>query len=169
VAENFSDEGLDRVLSFIPRDTGTLDATLYAAAITTAGTVDASVALDGTKVPNRLTVWATDYSTSAGGRGSGGEPSIGTGSYARKSIANGDWGAAATNGSGRRSTCNQESFAQSTAAWSNANVIGCAIVTASTAGAGVGYFYSNFSDASTVAVNASGIVLQVTPFWQFDI
>src|SRR5690348_14240042 len=117
MAENFADEGLDRVLGFIPGGSGTLDTTLYAAAITTAGTVDGTVALDGTHVPSRTTVWASDYVTSGGsGRGGGGEPTIGTGAYARKSIANADWGSAATNGSGRRRTCIQESFAQSTAA-----------------------------------------------------
>lgn len=169
MAENFHDEGLDRILSFVPRATGTIDTTLYAAAITTGGTVDASAALTGTTVPNRLMVWSTDYNTSSGGRGSGGEPTIGTGAYARVSIANTDWGAAATNGSGRRSTSAQKSFAQSTAAWSAQNVIGNAIVTSASAGAGVAYGSANFSDNSTVAVNAAGIVIQVTPFWQFDI
>lgn len=172
MAENFSDEGLDRIIAYIPRNGGSpaLDTTLYLAAITASGTVDGAVALDGTKIPNRLTVWATDYITSGGGgRGGGGEPTIGTGSYARKSVANGDWGAAATSGSGRRTTSAQESFAQSTAAWDRPNVIGNAIVNASGAGSGVAYGYSNFSDGSTVAINASGIVLQVTPFWQFDI
>jgi hypothetical protein len=174
VAENFSDEGLDRVLGYIPGGTGTLDTTLYLAAITTAGYQTrnpSDVALDGTKVPRRETVWSTDYQTVAGGtaRGAGGEPTIGTGAYARKSMANSEWGAAATNGNGRRRTANQQSFAASTAAWSNPNVIGFAIVTASAAGSGVAYGYANFDDGSTVAVNATGITLQVTPFWQFDI
>jgi hypothetical protein len=173
MAENFSDEGLDRLISYMPRNGSApaLDTSLYLAAITTAGTVDGTVALDGTKVPNRLTVWATDYQTGNVGatRGGGGEPTIATGSYARKSVANSDWGAPATSGSGRRSTCAQESFAQSTASWSNPNVIGFAIVNNSAAGSGVAYGYSNFSDNSTVAVNATGIVLQITPFWQQDI
>lgn len=171
MAENGSNEGLDRILSFFPRATGTLDTTLYLAAITTGGTVDGTVALDGTKVPNRLTVWTTDYQTGNVGatRGGGGEPVIGTGAYARKSVANGDWAAAVTNGSGRRSTAAQQSFAQSSAAWSAPNVIGYAVVTAATAGAGVSYGFCNFDDASTVVINATGIVLQVTPFWQDDI
>jgi hypothetical protein len=163
MAENFSDEGLDRILGYAPGGSGTLDTTLYLAALTTAGTVEGSTPLDGTSVPNRTTVWATHYATR------GGEPTIGTGSYARVSMANTEWGAAATNGSGRRRTANQQSFAQSTAAWSNPNVIGFAIVTSASAAAGVGYGYANFDDASTVAVNAAGITLQVTPFWQLDI
>lgn len=172
MAENFSDEGLDRILGYLPRNASApaLDTTLYLAALTTAGTVDGSVALDGTHVPSRTTVWASDYQTSGGaGRGGGGEPTISTGSYARKSVPNTDWGAPATNGSGRRVTGAQESFAQSTAAWSNPNVIGFALVNASGAGSGIAYFYANFDDNSTVAVNASGIVLQVTPYWEFDI
>lgn len=174
MAENFAYEGLDRVLGFIPKATGTLDTTLYAAAITTAGTVDASTPLSGTLVPNPITVWTTDYATSGGGgRGGGGEPAIGTGAYARLSMLNTSvWaGSITTNGSvGRRVTASAaQSFVTSSAAWSNPNVIGNAIVTASTAGAGVAYFYSNFSDNSTVNVNASGIVLQITPFWEFDI
>jgi hypothetical protein len=173
MAENFTNEGLDRILTYIPRNSSApaLDTTLYLAAITTAGTVDGTTALTGTSVPNRNTVWATDYVTGNAGatRGGGGEPTIGTGSYARKAVANTDWGAPATAGSGRRTTSAQESFAQSTAAWSNQNVIGFGIVTASGAGSGISYFFANFDDNSTVAVNASGIVLQVTPYWEYDI
>jgi hypothetical protein len=173
VAENFSDEGLDRILGYAPGGTGTLDTTLYLAALTTAGWVTRSpdTALSGTAVPNRTTVWATDYQTVATSstRGAGGEPTIGTGAYARKSFPNTDWGAAATNASGRRRTSAQESFAASTAAWSNTGCIGYAIVTASAAGSGVAYGYANFDDNSTVTVNAAGITLQVTPYWQFDI
>ena len=84
-------------------------------------------------------------------------------------MLNTDWGAAATNASGRRRTAVQQSFAASTAAWSNATVVGTALATASTAGAGVAYYYANFDDASTVVVNAAGITLQVTPYWQHDI
>jgi hypothetical protein len=172
-AENFTNEGLDRLLGYVPGGTGTLDTTLYLAAITTAGTVDGTVALDGTKVPNRLTVWTTDYNNAGNAgatRGGGGEPTIGTNAYARKSVANGDWGAATTSGTGReRTTTSAESFASSTGAWSNQNVIGSGIVTSATGGAGVAYAFANFNDSSTVVVNATGIVLQVTPVWHFDI
>lgn len=159
MAENFSDEGLDRLLGYSPGGTGTLDTTLYLAAITTAG----SGPLTAATVPARTTVWATAYLTA------GGEPVIGTGAYARKSVLNTDWAAAATNGSGRRRTASQQSFAASTAAWSNPTVVGTALVTASAAGSGVAYYYANFDDATSVAINASGITLQVTPYWQHDI
>lgn len=159
MAENFTDEGLDRLLTYAPGGSGTLDTTLYLAAITTAG----AGPLTGTTVPPRTTVWASAYLTA------GGEPVIGTGAYARKAVLNTDWGAAATNAAGRRRTASQQSFAQSSAAWSNQNVIGTALVTASTAGAGIGYYYANFDDNSTVTVNGAGITLQVTPYWQHDI
>lgn len=174
LAENFTDEGLDRLHTFEPRASGTIDTTLYAAALTTAGFQTrnpSDVALSGTVVPNRTTVWSTDYQTVAASstRGAGGEPTIATGAYARVSMANTVWGAPSTSGSGRISTASQQSFAASTAAWSNTSVIGFAIVTASGAGSGVAYYYANFSDNSTVTVNATGITLQVTPFWQYDI
>ncbi len=177
MAENASDEGLDRLLGYMPRNSGApaLDTTLYLAAITTAGFQTrnpSDVALSGTVVPRRETVWLTDYQTVAGGtaRGAGGEPTIGTGAYARKAVVNTDWGAPATSGTGRRVTTSAaESFAASSAAWSNPNVIGYAIVNASGAGAGIAYGYANFDDASTVAVNAAGITLQVTPYWHHDV
>lgn len=173
MAENFTDEGLDRLMGFVPGGTGTLDTTLYLAALTTAGFVTRSpdTALSGTVVPGRTTVWSTDYQTVAGGstRGAGGEPTVGTGAYARKAVVNTDWAAAVTAGSGRQRTAAQQSFAASSAAWSNQNAIGFALVTASGAGSGVAYYYANYSDNSTVAVNASGITLQVTPFWEQDI
>jgi hypothetical protein len=173
MAENFSDEGLDRLLGMMPRNVTPIDVTLYLAAITTAGWVIRSPDTPNstTGVPNRLTVWATHYQTTAGAsvNGAGGEPTIGTGAYARKSVAAADWGVPATNGSGRRSTAALQNFPASTAAWSNQNVIGFALVTSASAGSGVAYYYANFDDASTVAINAAGITLQVTPFWQRDI
>jgi hypothetical protein len=162
MAENFSQEGLDRIMGWIPGGSGALDSTLYLAALTTQGTVEGTTALTGSLVPDWTTVWVTHYSTR------GGEPVISTGAYARVSMANSVWGSAATNGSGRRRTASQQSFAVSTAAWSRTDCIGFAVVTASTAGAGIGYYYANFSDNSTVKVDAAGITLQVTPYWQMD-
>ena len=171
--ENFTDEGLDRLLNMMPRNTVAIDVTLYLAAITTAGYVTRSpdTALTTAGVPNRTTVWATHYATTAGGttNGAGGEPAIGTGAYARKAVTSGDWGVPATNGSGRRSTAALQNFPASTAAWSNQTVVGFALVTAAGAGAGIAYYYANFDDASSVQINAAGITLQVTPFWQRDI
>lgn len=98
-----------------------------------------------------------------------GEPTIGTGAYARVSMAAAQWAAPAVQGSaGQRTTASQQSFAQSTAAWSNTTVVGYFIGTTSTAGTGIAYYYANFDDGTSVVVNASGIVLQVTPYWEFD-
>lgn len=172
MANTFPNEGLQSILNFIPRNSGsTLPSTLYLAAITSAGVaVQGGAALTATTVPSVSTVWASDYSsTSTSGHGSGGEPAIGTGGYARISMANTAWGAPAVQGSaGQRSTAAQQSFAQSTASWSNPTVVGYACVTASGAGAGIAYYYANFDDGTSVAVNAANIVLQVTPYWEFD-
>lgn len=174
MAETFTDEGLDQLLTYIPRNTTTLTAntlTLYMAAMTTAGVAtQGGAALTATTVPSRTTIFLSDYQTAgAAGRGSPGEPTIATGAYARVSMANTVWAAPANQASGRRSTASQQSFAQSTAAWSNPTVVGYALVTASTAGAGIAYYYANFDDATSVAINAAGIVLQVTPYWEFDL
>jgi hypothetical protein len=173
MAENFTDEGLDRLLGMMPRNVTAIDTTLYLAAITTAGYVTRSpdTALTTAGVPNRTTVWATHYGTTAAAspNGAGGEPAIGTGAYARKSVLSTDWGVPATNGNGRRSTAALQNFPASTAAWSAQTVVGFALVTAASAGSGVAYYYANFDDASSVQINAAGITLQVTPFWQRDV
>lgn len=172
MAEHFSTEGLDSIINFIPRNTGaTLPSTLYLAAITTAGVqVNGGAALDATHVPASATVWASDYQTTATtGHGSGGEPTINTGGYTRVSVANTAWGAPAANALlGERTTATQQSFPQSTAAWSNPTVVGFAVVTSASAGAGIAYYYANFDDGNSVTVNASNIVLQVTPYWELD-
>lgn len=172
MANTFPNEGLQAILNYIPRNTGSaLPSTLYLAAITTAGVAtQGGAALTATTVPAVGTVWASDYQTTAtAGHGSGGEPTIGTGAYARVSVANTAWAAPAVQGSaGQRTTAAQQSFAQSTAAWSNPTVVGYACVTASTAGAGIAYYYANFDDGTSVAVNAANIVLQITPYWEFD-
>lgn len=165
MAENFTDEGLDRILSFVPNGATSTDQTLYIAALTTAGAYNGTgtTALDGNTVPTRTTIWSTGYLVR------GGEPSTSTGGYARKSIAANIWGSPATNGSGRRLTGSQQSMATSTSAWQGSATIGGAIVTASGAGSGVAYYYANYSDNSQVDVNSAGIVLQLTPFWELDI
>lgn len=175
MAETFTDEGLDQILTYIPRNTTTLTLntlTLYLAAITTAGVAtQGGAALTATTVPSRTTVWAADYQTAGtAGHGGGGEPTIATGAYARVSMANTLWGAPSNQAGGRRSTVTAaQSFPTSSAAWSNPTVVGYALVTASGAGSGIAYYYANFDDGTSVAINASGIVLQITPYWEFDL
>jgi len=171
MSETFTNEGLTQLLNFVPRATGSLPTTLYLAALTTVGVqIMSGAALDATHVPAPATVWATDYqTTSTVGHGSGGEPTIATGSYARVAMSSAVWGAPAVQGSaGVRSAASQQSFPQSTAAWSNQTVIGTAVVTSASAGGGIAYAFANFDDNTSVVVNASGIVLQVTPYWQIN-
>lgn len=158
-AETFSNEGLIQLLNYIPRNTGTaLPSTLYLGVFTTTTTPT----LTATTVPAVGTTIASPGTAV-------GEPTIGTGGYARVSVANTAWAAAAVQGSaGQRSTASQQSFPQSTAAWSNTTVVGYFVATVSTAGSGLAYYYANFDDATSVAVNAANIVLQITPYWEFD-
>lgn len=158
-AETFSNEGLQQLLNYIPRNTGTaLPSTLYLGVFTTATTP----ALTTTTVP------AVGTTIAAPGTAVG-EPTIGTGAYARVAMANTAWAAPAVQGSaGQRSTGSQQSFPQSTAAWSNPTVVGYFVATVATAGSGIAYYYANFDDATSVAINAANIVLQVTPYWEFD-
>lgn len=159
MAETFSNEGLQQILNYIPRNTGTaLPSTLYLGVFTTATTP----ALTATTVPAVATTIAAPGTAV-------GEPTIGTGGYARVAVANTDWAAPAVQGvAGQRTTSAQKSFPQSTAAWSNPTVVGYFVATVSTAGSGIAYYYANFDDASSVAINAANIVLQVTPYWEAD-
>lgn len=172
MANTYTDEGLKAIINFIPRNAGgSLPSTLFLAALTTAGVVvQGGAALDATHVPVPATIWANDYLTPGGsGRGGGGEPVIGTGSYARVAVASTAWAAPALqSGAGQRSVATQQSFPQSSAAWSNPSVVGFAVVTSATAGAGIAYYYANFDDATMVVVNSAGIVLSVTPYWEGD-
>lgn len=158
MAETFSNEGLQAILNYIPRATGTLPANLYMGVFTTTTTPT----LTATTVP------AVGTTIAAPGTAVG-EPTIATGAYARVVMANTIWAAPAISGSaGQRSTGSQQSFPQSTAAWTNPTVVGYFVATVATAGSGIAYYYANFDDATSVAINAAGIVLQVTPYWEFD-
>jgi hypothetical protein len=174
MAENFANEGLDRILSFIPQGTTSVDQTLYIASLTTSGAIGGTgtTALDGNSVPYANSTWVAGYSVRGGEPALGGTSSgPGNGGYQRKSITAATWGAPTANGSvGRVTTATSaQSMATSTGAWIPQSTIGAAIVTAANAGSGIAYFYANYSDNSTVAVNSSGIVLQLTPFWELDI
>lgn len=85
MAEIIPDEGLDYMLGVLFK-AGTVDTTLFLGLFTsqTATTVPARTATGGA-VPSGWT-----------------EIGASSGSYARIAIATGDWGAAATNGNGRR-------------------------------------------------------------------
>jgi len=145
-AEIFPDEGLDHILNKVPRATTAIQTTYYLGLFTGSS---------ATTVPARTDALASAPASVA-------EPS--GGAYARVAVANTDWGAVATNGSGRRTTSAQKSFPASTGSWGNVN--GFFLATASTVG--VAIFYANFDDLTAVAVNAAGFTVQVTPFFHID-
>lgn len=157
--ETFTIEGLNAILNFIPRNSGvSLPSTLYLGVCTT----NTTPTLTPTTVPDKATLLASPGTAV-------GEPTIGTGSYARVAVPNTGWGAPATQGSaGQRSTASQQSFPQSSAAWSNPTAVGFFIASVATAGSGLAYYYANFDDATSVSMNAANIVLQVTPYWEMD-
>ena len=146
--ELFPDEGLDHILDKVPRATTAIQTTYYLGLFTsqTPSTVPArTVTLASqsgiTEVPNAA-------------------------AYARVAVANTDWGAPSTSGSGRRTTSAQKSFAESTGSWGTVN--GFFLATIATFGLGVAVFYANFDDTTAVNVNSSGFTLRITPYFQAD-
>jgi hypothetical protein len=150
MAEIFPNEGIDAILAIVPRGGATV-ANTYMGLFTsqTSSTVpSADAVLNG---------------------GTGTSPPVevsNANAYARQTIAAASWGAPSTSGSGRRTTAGQVSFAASTGSWGT--VTGFFLASSATIGAGVAYYYANFSDGQSVAVNAAGYTLQITPFWHLD-
>lgn len=151
MAETFTDEGLDYLLG-IAFKAGTVDTTLHVGLITsqTASTVPARTATGGA-VPSGWT-----------------EMTASSGTYARIAIATGDWGAAATNGSGRRIALS--------AAKTFTGFVGAAAATgffiATAAASGVGdtiLFFANFDSAVTRAFATVSDSLALTARIQYDI
>jgi hypothetical protein len=152
MAEIFPNEGLDGILAVIPRG-GTTPANTYMGLFTsqTASTV-----------PSADAVLSTYAGTAAPA-----EPTIGTNAYARQAIAAASWGAPATSGSGRRTTAGAVTFPTSTSTgWGTIN--GFFLASASAHGSEFAWYYANFSDLASVAINSSGYTLTVTPYWHID-
>lgn len=148
MAEIFPDEGLDHILDKVPRAQTAIQTTYHIGLFTSAtnSTVPARGAVLGTQTG------VTEVANS--------------GAYARVAIANSDWGAIATSGSGRRTTSSQKSFAESTGSWGTVN--GFFIATNGTVGGGVALAYANFDGDTAAVVNAAGITVRVTPFIHYD-
>jgi hypothetical protein len=151
MAENLTDEGLDYMLGVLFKG-GTVDTTLYLGLFTSAS---------ASTVPAR---------TATGGASPSGwtEMSASSGSYARIAIATGDWGSAATNGSGRRISLS--SAKQFTGFVGAAAANGYFIATNSASGAGdtiIGF--SNFDSGVARTFATTSDQLNVTPRIQLDI
>ena len=134
--EIFPDEGLDHILNKVPMATVAIQTTYYLGLFTsqTASTV-----------PARTVTLVSQ---------SGITEVANAGAYSRVAVANTDWGAISTSGSGRRTTSAQKSFAESTGSWSSVN--GFFLATVTTHAAGVAIFYANFDDGQAVNVNSAG-------------
>jgi hypothetical protein len=152
-AEIFPDEGLDHVLNKVPRATTAIQTTYYLG-LFAAGTD----ALTASTVPGRTEVNSTSVAAM-------GEPSAGA--YARVAVVNTDWGAIATNASGRRTTSAQKSFPENTGSWGNVNGFFLAQQLATGAGS-VAIFYANFDDTTAVPATVAGYTIRVTPYFHID-
>lgn len=148
MAEIFVDEGLDNILGVFPKGAVTTDP-LYIGLFTsqTASTVPARTATGGASP-------------------SGWTEATGT-AYARQSIAASAWGAASTNGSGRKITAGQVTFPTVGAGgWGTVN--GFFIATKDSSQAGdVIIFFSNFDDLTAKALIANSVE-KITPSIQYD-
>lgn len=150
MAEIFPDEGLDYLLG-IAFKAGTVDTTLFLGLFTsqTATTVPARTATGGTS-PSGWT-----------------EMTASSGTYARIAIATGDWGSAATNGSGRRIATSAAK--QFTGFVSAAAANGFFIATNASSQSGDTIIaYSNFDSGAARSLATTSDQLNVTPRMQFD-
>ena len=151
MAETFTDEGLDYLLGIAFRAT-TVDTTLFVGLFTSAS---------ASTVPAR---------TATGGAAPSGwtEMTASSGSYARVAVATGDWGAASTNGSGRRiSLSAAKTF---TGFVSSAAANGYFIATNSASGAGDTILgFANFDSAAARSLASVSDTLNLTARVQFDV
>lgn len=153
MAERFPQEGLDAILAIVPKGGATVANTYMGLFTGPAG---------GATVPTFDAVLAA---------GTGTTPAVevaNANAYARQTIAAASWGANTTQGGiGRRSTAGQVSFPATTSTgWGT--VAGFFLASSATYGAGIAYYYANFSDASTIAATSAGFTIQVTPYWEMD-
>lgn len=148
MAETFSAEGLDYVMSVLPKG-GTAPSQLFCGLWTTGSS-------GPTTVPAFTCVLSTYTSV--------GEASFT--SYARQAIASGSWGAmAAGSGAatgGRQTTGPQCTFPAAGAAYATP-INGVVITNLATHGSEVGIFYANFDDLTAVVSMAIGDVIKATP------
>lgn len=150
MAEIFPDEGLDYLLG-IAFKAGTVDTTLFMGLFTsqTASTCPARTATGGASPAG----WT--------------EMTASSGSYARIAVATGDWGAAGTNGNGRRIALSAAK--QFTGMVGAAAANGFFLATASASGAGdTVIYFSNFDSGVARTLAAVGDQLNITARAQFD-
>jgi hypothetical protein len=150
MAETWTDEGLDFILGLHILNAKSVITTTYLTLFTsqTATTVPARTATGGASP-------------------SGWTEATGT-AYARKDVLSTDWGAIATDGSGRRSTSSQQTFATVGAGgWGTVNGFGLIELASAQAGDET-FWFANFDDTTAVTLNQNDQIL-ITPTEQFDI
>ena len=151
-AENFTNEGLARIINIFPRNAVAITDPLYMVLFTsqTASTVPAV--------------------TATGGASPSGWTEATGGGYARASIASTAWPATTTPG-GVRTTMAAPgiSFPESTGAYSVTAVNGFGICTHSSSQASdTTITFANFSDTTAVTVASAGYTIRVAAYWHLD-
>lgn len=151
MAETFTDEGLDYLLGIAFKG-GTVDTTLFLGLFTsqTPSTVPARTTTGGAS-PSGFT-----------------EMTASSGTYARVAIATGDWGAAATNGSGRRISLSAAKTFTGFVGAAAAN--GFFIATASaSAGGDTTICFANFDSTAARTFASTSDSLALTARIEFDV
>lgn len=171
MAEIFPNEGLTHLIEIVPRsNTGSfaVPTALYMGLFTSQTTTTVPSA-DATLTGSASSPYTTGTAAVVECTSSGG--------YARTTLGatagalQTTWPAPAISGSGMRSTvATGVSFAASTGAYS-ATVNGffvCNAASSTGQNTGKTFFYANFSDNSSITVNASGYTITIAPFWHLD-
>ena len=150
MAEIIPDEGLDYMLGVLFK-AGTVDTTLFVGLFTsqTASTVPARTATGGAS-PSGWT-----------------EMTASSGTYARIAVATGDWGAASTNGNGRKIALSAAKTFTGFVGAAAANGLFIATHAASGAGDTVLYF-ANFDSGVARTMATVNDTLDLTPSMQLD-
>lgn len=151
MAETFTDEGLDYILNTLFRG-GAVDTTLFVGLFTSQ---------TATTVPAR---------SSTGGATPSGwvEMTASSGTYARIALATGDWGAPATNGSGRRITTSAAKTFTGFVSSSSATGFFIATHAASAAGDTI-LCFANFDSGVARMLATTSDQLLLTPSIQLDV
>jgi hypothetical protein len=158
MADIFPDEGLDYLLSIVPKN-GASPANLFLGLYTAVG---------GTSVPGSANTLAQ-----LAGLGTAGFAEVSAtqwASYTRQTHVAGSWGAQGASvvwtTTGRVVTGGQLAFLAPAAPYAPSNPI-AGFFLASLITTGVAVYYSNFSDSSTIASLAIGDLVKVTPTFGF--
>lgn len=148
MAETFTFEGLDFIMSIFPKN-GTNPSTIWIGAWTTGSSGPTTVPAASTVLSTYTTIGEAAYTA-----------------YARQGIASTSWGAQAAGAGaasgGRQTTAGQVSFPAAGAAYA-VPINGFFLANAATHGSEVSIFLANFDDLTAINSLTLGDIFKVTP------